>query len=250
MDIPDEVLDGVADLVARSRCTVALTGAGISTASGIPDFRGPQGLWRTVDSDKFDIAYFRRSPDEVWDLFRLLFTPLLAAVPNPAHYALARLEEAGKLCAVVTQNVDGLHQRAGSRRVVELHGSLKDAVCTKCGARLPLADVVKGRGAPRCPLCGGVLKPDVVFFGEPLPRGALEEALELAETSDVFLAVGTSLTVYPANTLPLRAKRQGAKLVIINAEETALDHLADYVVRGRAEVVLPKLAERVLNTLS
>ncbi|MEZ0320161.1 MAG: NAD-dependent protein deacetylase [Pyrobaculum sp.] len=251
VDFPADVVDEVASLLARSSCNVALTGAGVSTASGIPDFRGPHGVWRRVDPEKFEIHYFYENPDEVWDLFVQYLLPAFDVKPNPAHYALAELEKMGKLCSVITQNVDRLHQAAGSKNVVELHGALQYAVCTKCGRRYPLAEVLKKRtrGAPRCEKCGGVLKPDVVFFGEPLPQDALREAFTLAEIADVFLAVGTSLAVYPANQLPLAAKKRGAKLVIINADETFYDFYADYVTRGRVEEVLPKIVDGVKRNL-
>lgn len=238
----ESAVRAVARELARADCAVALTGAGVSTASGIPDFRGPQGLWRRVDPAKFEISYFEEHPDEVWELFVRHFGGFEAR-PNAAHFALAELEAMGKLCAVITQNVDGLHQAAGSRRVIELHGSLRHARCMACGALYDLREVVasfSGR-APRCPRCGGLLKPDVVFFGEPLPREAIWEAVMLAEMAQVFMAVGTSLYVSPANQLPLVAKRRGSRLVIINDDETALDSYADYVIRGRVEEVLPML---------
>ncbi|MFN3804592.1 MAG: NAD-dependent protein deacetylase [Pyrobaculum sp.] len=240
-------VDTIAALIARSRCNVALTGAGVSTASGIPDFRGAQGVWRQVDPERFEIEYFYKNPDEVWDLFVRYLLPTFDVKPNPAHYALAELERMGKLCVVITQNVDMLHQAAGSRNVIELHGALREVVCTHCESRYPLREALRRRtvGAPRCPQCGGVLKPDVVFFGEPLPRDALREAFMLAEVSEVFLAIGTSLAVYPANQLPLAAKRRGAKLVIINAEETYYDIYADYILRGRVEEILPALVRKV-----
>jgi NAD-dependent deacetylase len=236
VDFSTEDLDEVASLIARSSCTVALTGAGVSTPSGIPDFRGPQGVWRVVDPEKFDITNFHKNPDEVWDLFVQYLLPAFDVKPNPAHHALAELERLGKLCAVITQNVDMLHQAAGSKNVIELHGALRDAVCINCGARYPLAEALKRRraGAPRCPKCGGVLKPDVVFFGE---------------MAEVFLAVGTSLAVYPANQLPITAKKRGAKLVIINVDETFYDFFADYIFRGKVEEVLPALVARVKDIL-
>ncbi|MFN7106070.1 MAG: NAD-dependent protein deacetylase [Pyrobaculum sp.] len=240
-------VDTVAALIARSKCNVALTGAGVSTASGIPDFRGAQGVWRQVDPEKFEIDYFYKNPDEVWDLFVRYLLPTFDVKPNPAHYALAELEKMGKLCVVITQNVDMLHQAAGSRNVIELHGALREVACTQCGDRYPLRETLRRRttGAPRCPQCGGVLKPDVVFFGEPLPRDALREAFMLAEVSEVFLAIGTSLAVYPANQLPLAAKKRGAKLVVINADETYYDIYADYILRGRVEEILPALVQKV-----
>ncbi|MDT7869775.1 MAG: NAD-dependent protein deacetylase [Thermoproteus sp.] len=235
----------VADLLNRANCAVALTGAGISTASGIPDFRGPQGIWRKVDPSKFEISHLYRNPDEVWRLFVSIFAPKETIAPNPAHKALAQLESMGKLCAVITQNVDGLHQAAGSARVVELHGSLRYAVCTKCGMKYTLGEVLStyNGSAPRCKVCGGVLKPDVVFFGEPLPQEALNEAVLLSELSEVFMVIGSSLAVAPANRLPLIAKRHGAKIVIINSGPTEMDEIADVVIEGRAEEVLPRIVE-------
>lgn len=243
----DFSIEEVASLIATAKCVVALTGAGVSTASGIPDFRGPHGVWRRVDPEKFEIEYFHRNPDEVWDLFIRYLMPTFDVKPNPAHYALAELERMGKLCAVITQNVDMLHQAAGSGKVIELHGALRNAVCTECGWRRPLSEAIRqyAGAAPKCDKCGAVLKPDVVFFGEPLPRDALQEAISLAEVADVFLAVGTSLAVYPANQLPLVAKKRGAKLVIINDGETYYDLYADYVLRGKVEEILPALVKRV-----
>lgn len=236
-------LEALAKALARSDCNVALTGAGISTPSGIPDFRGPGGLWSRVDPDKFDISYFRRHPDEVWGLFVEHFIPLLDAKPNPAHVALAQLEEMGRLCAVITQNIDGLHQAAGSRNVVELHGNMRYARCPLCGEYYDMRAVASrfnGR-APRCPRCGSVLKPDVVFFGEELPADAFRLALEYAENARVFIVVGSSLYVAPANQLPLVAKRNGALLAIINMGPTEYDHEADLLIRARVEEALPRL---------
>ena len=232
----------VAELLVSSTIAVALTGAGVSTASGIPDFRGPQGLWRKVDPSLFDISYFHYDPLGSWRLFMERFSAIRAAKPNPAHLALARLEEMGLLKAVITQNIDGLHQAAGSRRVIELHGNASRAVCLQCGRKYPIEEAFKavreGR-LPTCPVCGGLLKPDVVYFGEPLPYEALSEAFELAQSSDLFLVVGSSLAVSPANQLPLAAKASGAKLVIINVGETMLDDVADVKVEAPVERFLP-----------
>ncbi len=245
-------IEKIASWISKARCTVALTGAGISTPSGLPDFRGPKGLWRRVDPSKFELDYFLDRPDEIWMLFVEHFLPHEELEPNPAHLALARLEEIGKLCAVVTQNVDGLHQRAGNRRVVEIHGNLRYAVCMSCGARhelsMAVSEVRRTKRAPRCPSCGGLLRPDVVFFGEPLPKDALMESFSLASSSDLFLAIGTSLAVSPANQLPLEAKRRGARLVIINEGPTEIDDMADIVIRGRLEMLMPEIVELVSSS--
>ncbi len=244
-----EEVEEAARLLASARYAIVFTGAGVSTESGIPDFRGPQGLWKRVDPELFTIDYFYENPGHVWRLFLELFLNKMDAKPNPAHYAIAELERMGVVKAVITQNVDGLHQAAGSRNVIELHGNLRYAVCMSCGRRIPLSEAVRkareGEIPPRCPHCGGVLKPDVVFFGEPLPREELERAFSEAEKADVVLVVGSSLVVYPAAYIPELALQKGAKLIIVNMEPTRLDHLAHVVIRGKAGEVLPLIVERV-----
>ncbi len=232
--------------LAGASCAVALTGAGISTASGIPDFRGPQGVWRRVDPEKFNISYFIENPDEAWDLIREVFIPKGEVKPNKAHAALAELERAGVLCSVITQNIDGLHQAAGSKNVIEIHGNILRSYCMSCGTKFKTLDLISGRGAPRCSSCGGLVRPDIVFFGEPLGE-PFEAAAGISSRSDVFLAVGTSLAVSPANLLPVYAKRAGSKLIIINQGSTELDHMADIRIEGRAEEALPRIAELVLR---
>ncbi len=235
----------VADAILSSKCTVALTGAGISTASGIKDFRGPQGIWKTIDPEKFEINYFMKNPDEVWSIFIKNFNLGQEVKPNDAHYALAELERMKLLCGIMTQNIDGLHQKAGSTNVIELHGNLESAVCLKCEKRYPLNTIIKNftGKSPHCPSCGGLLKPDIIFFGEPLNQKALTRAVELAKASDVFMAIGTSLSVSPANQLPLYAKMNGAKLIIINEGPTEEDELADILIRERVEFVLPEIVK-------
>ncbi len=240
-DIEDEARE-VAKGLVRSTIAVVLTGAGVSTASGIPDFRGPQGLWRRVDPSLFEISYFHRDPLGSWRLFMERFGQLKEVRPNPAHVAIARLEEMGLVKAVITQNIDGLHQAAGSRRVIELHGNASRAVCLECGRKYPIEEafraVSEGR-LPTCPVCGGLLKPDVVYFGEPLPPDALEEAYRLAEATDLMLVVGSSLAVSPANQLPIVAKQHGARLIIVNMGESMLDELADVKVEAPVERFMP-----------
>jgi len=246
----------VAEELVSSEFAVVLTGAGVSTASGIPDFRGPQGLWRVVDPSLFEITYFYRNPLESWRLFAARFGSLREVKPNPAHLAIARLEQMGLVKAVITQNIDGLHQAAGSRRVIELHGNARYAVCTECGRKYPIEDALKavseGR-LPTCPVCGGLLKPDVIYFGEPLPPDALQEAFTLAENSDLFMVVGSSLAVSPANQLPVVAKSRRAKLIIVNVGETMLDDIADVKVEAPVERFMPMvcaIAEDMLSSRS
>jgi len=241
-------------LVEAAGRAFVFTGAGVSTESGIPDFRGPRGLWRRVPPEVFSLDYFLEEPGRVWRLYADLYRVLASARPNPAHRAIARLEELGLVEAVVTQNIDGLHQAAGSRRVVELHGSGGWAVCLSCGRRLPVETALRlgeeGGWPPRCPVCGGLLKPAAVFFGEPLPEEALREALRLAARARAVLVVGSSLRVYPAALVPEEAARRGARLAIVNLEETPLDWRAEVVARARAGVFLPMVVEEAEKLLS
>jgi NAD-dependent deacetylase len=237
-------MERAAEILAGARRGVALTGAGISAESGIPTFRGEEGLWTQYDPVKVaTIERFREDPREYWTVARERGPAVLAAQPNPAHVALAGLEQSGHVVAVVTQNTDGLHQDAGSRRVVELHGSGRTVQCLDCGTVEPRRDVqtrLEFQMPPRCRICGGMfLKPTVVLFGEPMPITAVEDAMSLAREADVMLIVGTSLVVYPAADLPLVASRAGATLIIVNAEPTPFDDRADAVLRGRIGEVLP-----------
>jgi NAD-dependent deacetylase len=245
--------DRVASLAAEVRgadSTVAFTGAGVSTASGIPDFRGEDGLWTRYDVEDFHVRRLRADPAGFWtDRLDLAEELRADADPNPAHEALARLERAGHLDAVVTQNVDGLHRAAGSDEVVKLHGNGSRVVCTDCGDRFdaePVRERVReGERPPRCD-CGGLLKPDVVLFGERLPEAALLRARALAEGADVFLAVGSSLTVEPAAGLPRRAAADGATLAVANLDETPFSGRATYDLRADVTDVLPRLADAVV----
>lgn len=246
-------MDRAAHLLANAAHGLALTGAGVSAESGIPTFRGEGGLWRKYDPVKVaSIGYFMADPSAYWSVARERGRAALAARPNAGHHALASLEAAGRLTAIVTQNTDGLHQDAGTREVIELHGSGRAVVCLDCCRREPRA-VVQARldveMPPRCRSCGGGrLKPTVVLFGEPLPRAEITRAFELARLADVMLVVGTSLVVYPAAEIPLAAVRGGAQLIVVNAEATPFDGFADVVIHGRAAEVLPELAVRAVAT--
>lgn len=235
-----------AELLGTARSGLAMTGAGVSAESGIPTFRGKDGLWTQYDPIKVaSIDSFLADPSAYWMVSKERGPAVLAAKPNPGHRALAALEAAGSLAAVVTQNTDGLHQDAGSRRVIELHGSGRAVECLDCGAREPRSEVqarLDSEMPPRCRMCGGTfLKPTVVLFGEPLLPGAMEEAYALAEAADLMLVVGSSLVVYPAADIPMHAVRKGARLIVVNAEPTPLDRLAEVVIHGRAGEVLPEL---------
>jgi NAD-dependent deacetylase len=225
-----------------------LTGAGISTDSGIPDYRGPQGVWtRDPDAEKLvTLSYYLRDPEirrRSWLLRRDLATADVR--PNAGHAALVDLQRQGRLRALLTQNIDGLHQAAGSTGVLELHGTVHEVVCTSGGHRMPIADVLArvdaGEPDPACPLCGGVLKTATVYFGEALDSEVLDAAAQAAGDCDVLLAVGTSLGVYPAAGLVEVAATHGARVVIVNAEPTPYDGLADLVVQEPISTALPRL---------
>jgi len=243
----------VANLIVNSKCTIALTGAGISTASGVPDFRGRRGLWRRVSPKVFTFEYFAKRPGDVWRLIVELYASLKYAEPNSAHRALVELENLGVLCAIITQNIDRLHQAAGSKMVVELHGNYLYVRCMSCGARYPASyayrQITLGVEVPICEKCGGYLKPDIAFFNEPVNTASLHLAIEYARKADLILVIGSKLSVYPANTLPIEVKRRGGNVVIISDEETDMDELADFIIRGRAEEVMPMLVEEVRKAL-
>ncbi len=237
-----------ARILREARAVVALTGAGISTPSGIPDFRGDGGLWQRDDpAEVASLGGFFADPGRFYRWFAPLLARITAAQPNPAHVALAELERRGRLRAVVTQNIDGLHQRAGSREVYELHGSLRHASCATCGQCVPAGYVcerVHAGATPRCS-CGGPIKPDIVLFDEALPRGVFWLAQRALEQCDALIIAGTSLEVCPAGDLPHLALRRGARLVIVNRGATHLDDRADVIIRDDVAAVLPAMVAEV-----
>ncbi len=245
-----EGAERLAGMLRDAGGAVALTGAGISTESGIPDFRSPTGIWATVDPLEYaSLSAFRRDPERVWSFYRLRVELLAAAEPNRAHLALAELERRGAVRAVVTQNIDTLHERAGSRDIVEVHGSIRTSSCRRCARAYPLADVLglldASPAAPRCAACDAVLKPDVVFFEERLPATAIDRAFELARQAPLLLVIGSSLEVYPVAGLPDETLAAGGQLAIVNLGRTRYDRAAALVVAEPAGEVL----ERVLATL-
>jgi NAD-dependent protein deacetylase/lipoamidase len=232
----------LARLIQDNQPCVALTGAGVSTESGIPDFRSPTGIWASFDPREYaTLGAFRRDPEKVWRFYAPRFAMLTGAEPNRAHRALAELERLGLLRAVVTQNIDLLHERAGSRDVVEVHGSIRTSSCPGCAARYPLAEVaplIESGGAPRCPACATVLKPDVVFFDELLPVAAIDRAFALAAEARLLLVVGSSLEVYPVAGLPEETLAAGGKVAVVNRTPTWVDGRAALVLRDGAGDVL------------
>lgn len=241
-----------AQLIRQAHRVVALTGAGISTPSGIPDFRSASsGLWARYDPFQVaSLSAFRYDPAKFYEWFYELACQIRLARPNPAHRALARLEQATRLAGLVTQNVDGLHQEAGSHVVHELHGSLRRATCIGCYQNLPARQFfdqyVESRQPPRCPDCGDFLKPDAVLFGEQLPHDAVKRADRLFRGADLVLVIGSSLEVTPAAQMPLVALHGGAELVIINREPTYLDGRASVLLQEDLAVTLPRVADEVL----
>lgn len=238
-------------LLANARHVVALTGAGISTPSGIPDFRSPSsGLWEQVDPMHVASLFaFRQRPQDFYDWIHPVARKTLAARPNAAHKALAQLEEFGPLQAVITQNIDMLHSKAGSQKIIEIHGHLRELTCLRCYGIVPaepvLQQFLESGETPRC-ACGGVLKPNVILFGEQLPVRALSESKRQARRCDLMLVAGSSLEVAPAGDLPVLARDAGARLIIVNYEQTHADPLADVVIHADVVEILPQLAEPFL----
>ena len=231
MAIPKEAIKALFERITGAKHCTALTGAGVSTLSGIRDFRGKNGLYNDMDAEKiFDISYFEKDPSFYYKAARSLIYNIDEKMPSVVHLVLADLEKRGFLKALVTQNIDLLHEKAGSTRVIEIHGSPKIHYCMRCsGIRMPFeeaAAIVRGGELPKCPNCGRVLKPAITFFGEALPADALREAADEAQKSDLMLVLGTSLTVYPAASMPQYALRNGGEIVIVNNMATPLDNRA------------------------
>jgi NAD-dependent deacetylase len=247
----DQKIQQAAKLIKNAKHAVALTGAGISTPSGIPDFRSQgSGLWQS--SDAMSVASFWsfvEYPQGFYDWVKPLAKKMMSAQPNAAHLALAELEAMGRIHAVITQNIDNLHQRAGSKRVLEVHGHMREATCIRCYHMVPaqplLDKFIEDGAMPTCEICGGVMKPNIVLYGEMMPVSVMYEAEQESKTCDVMLVAGSSLEVAPAADLPLVAKENGAKLIIVNRTSTIADAHAAVVVRDDVAVALPRIVEAV-----
>ncbi len=247
-----ELLQDAAELIQHARKIVALTGAGISTESGIPDFRSPGSIWQSQPPVSYhDFLKKAEARQNYWQTRRKLSAQVARAQPNAAHHALAELERKQMLLGVVTQNFDGLHQDAGNdpERVVELHGTSRAAACTLCGARSSMAALQQridaGEVDPRCPSCGGFLKAATILFGQRVPETELARAKELTTACDLFLVVGSSLKVTPAATLPRTALSRNVPLIIVNLQPMPFDDYADVVIHEKAGLVLPALVEMI-----
>lgn len=252
-EFPDDVLDDIAGRLQRASRVVVFTGAGISTDSGIPDFRGPNGLWRKnpLAEKTSTLSHYLGNPEVrkvAWEGRAATFDG--RAKPNDGHRAITRIQQAGRLAAVVTQNVDGLHQDAGvdPERVVEVHGTIKFGRCWNCGDRRPMIEFIErvraGEADPPCEVCGGIVKSDVILFEQALVPDVIERAFDEAEQCDLMLAIGSTLQVTPANGVVARARAAGADVVIVNGEETAMDRLAHVVVRGSITHALGAMVAR------
>lgn len=245
--------DRVADLIISAKRIIIFTGAGVSTESGIPDFRSPGGIWDRFDPDDFTYQKFVSSPDSRRKQWQLLWGGRLikGIKPNPAHYAIAGLDRLGKLDGVITQNVDNLHQKAGvpDDKVFELHGNMQWVICLSCGRRYSLEQIKdrldKGEEIPDCTVCHGILKPDIILFGEALPAKVLKEATSRSSGCDLFIVIGSTLIVYPAACMPIYATDAGAKLVIINLSPTPMDRQATVLIRAKAGETMTRVMRKV-----
>jgi NAD-dependent deacetylase len=239
-----------AEIIKNSKNLIALTGAGISVESGVPDFRSPGGLWEKFDPQVYaSIDTFNRMPGKVWEMLFEMMDTIIYAKPNPAHLALAWMEGKGYLRSVITQNVDNLHQAAGSKNVIEYHGNSSMLSCVHCHRDYEVdlfRDKLKERKIPECSHCNRILKPSVVFFGEMIPQRALMESQFLADSADALLIIGTSAIIYPAASIPVVAKNNGAKIVEFNLEETEYTHsITDLFIIGPAGQTIPGVVDTI-----
>ncbi len=248
----DALIEEAAQIVASARKVVVFTGAGVSTESGIPDFRSPGGIWTKYQPIMFqDFMSSEEMRRESWRRGKETYHLFADVEPNPAHYATVELERMGKLDCVITQNIDNLHQRAGSspELVIELHGTAMYVICMNCGKRWPRAEIqewlLAGVEIPYCDECGGIMKSATISFGQAMPERETMEAQVRSQRAEVFIVVGSSLVVYPAAHMPMIAKQAGARLIIINLSETPFDDYADVVIRGKAGEVMRRLVDRV-----
>ena len=254
----DVLAQEAAELIINAKKLVVFTGAGISTESGIPDFRSPGGIWSRFDPDDFTYQKFVADPETRRKQWQMLGEGHLTtmAKPNPAHYAIAELDKLGRLDCVITQNVDNLHQKAGvpDDKVFELHGNMQWAVCLSCGKRYPFEQIKvrldEGEEIPDCEVCHGMLKPNAVLFGEQLPYEVLQEATHRSSNCDLLIVVGSTLIVYPAAYMPIYAVQAGAKLVIINLSSTPMDREAAVLIRAKAGEAMSKIVDRVREKAS
>jgi NAD-dependent deacetylase len=253
-----EYIEAVADMILQSKKIVVFTGAGFSTESGVPDFRSPGGVWDRFDPGELNYPNFLRSEDvreKYWRMHRMMWETIRDAQPNAGHYAVSEIHKMGRLDCVITQNTDGLHQKAGvpEEMVLEIHGTMQWVDCLDCRKRYPRSraheKMLAGEKVPRCDSCKGILKPATIAFGQSMPERETHEATARSSSCDMFLAAGSSLVVYPAAQMPLLAKRSGARLVIINLTETPHDGYADVVISEKTGEALSRIIARAREKL-
>ncbi|HPW34980.1 MAG TPA: NAD-dependent protein deacylase [Syntrophorhabdus sp.] len=255
----NDQIENIAELIVNAKRIVVFVGAGLSTESGIPDFRSPGGVWDKYDPEDFYFQNFvssEASREKYWQMATEMYDSMKDAMPNQAHLAVAELEKLGKLDCLITQNIDGLHFKAGNTpdKVLELHGTAMYVTCLNCNKRYDREEVqlriAKGEKAPRCDECTGPLKPATISFGQSMPEQETREAYERSGTCDLFIVIGSSLVVQPAAYMPVVARKSGAKLVIINRDETSCDDIADIVVKAQAGPTMASVLARVREALS
>ncbi len=235
--------------IGKARHLVAFTGAGISAESGIPTFRGKGGIWDQYDPIILDIDYFKQHADKAWPLIKDMFYNVIdKAQPNPAHRVLAHWEQSGLLRTIITQNIDNLHQKAGNKHVIEFHGNTRDLVCLNCHKTTPVSQADMSQNPVTCPHCGGLLKPDFVFFGEPIPAAAYQKSLKQSLDADVYLIIGTTGIIMPASLLPYEAQKNGATIIEINVSPSNYtDSISDIFLQGKASDILKQLDHLILS---
>ncbi len=245
----EQLIREAAALLKRSSYTTAFTGAGISVESGIPPFRGPEGLWSRYNPVVLDIDYFKTNPAESWKVIKEIFYDFFGkAKPNEGHKALAQLERMGYLKNIITQNIDNLHQEAGNSTVYEFHGNSHTLVCMGCGKRFTIDEIDFSNLPVRCDRCNGLVKPDFIFFGEGIPPAAYEASLVAARKASLFLVIGTTGEIMPASQIPVIAKQNGAKIIEVNTEPSNYTHsVTDIFLQGKAGTVLPQLVNTLQN---
>jgi NAD-dependent deacetylase len=241
------MLEKATELISNAKHITAFTGAGISVESGIPPFRGENGLWSKFDPILLDLDYFHKNPLESWKFIKEIFYDFFGeAKPNSAHIALAEMERTGLLNSIITQNIDNLHQQAGSKTVWEFHGTSKYLICEKCGADYLAEEIDLSTLPPRCEKCGAVLKPDFIFFGESIPEIAMKKSIEEAEKADLFLVIGTTGEIMPASMIPYEAKKNKAKIIEINTQPSNYTStISDLFLQGKATKVLDELLNKI-----
>jgi len=244
----EQMLQNVADIISNSRYCIAFTGAGVSVESGIPPFRGENSIWNNYDPGILDLSNFKAHPEESWPVIKEIFYDFFGeAKPNKAHDFLAQLEDKGILKCVITQNIDNLHQEAGSKCVFEFHGNSHNMVCTSCGDKKTVQEVDLSKLPLKCEKCGGLVKPDFIFFGEQIPELAYQNSIDAARDADVCLVIGSTGEVMPAALIPREAKRNGAKIIEINPQESLFTRdITDIHLKGKAGDICGNLARLVL----